>query len=859
MSRFMGGGLVAKFIELCEERIETMNEALLSLIGDPDNVTARGALFQEVEALLGESGMLNLMEFRDLVVEVDAVLRWGNEQNFDVHPQFFEVAFEGVETLRTLVNAGIQDVPAAVSTSVVGYGTRTRAWLVNPPRPEPPPPPPPPEPEPSVEPELLPQQVTETQQQTQDPMRAQLVALFGSLAVKRISALRQLIMELQSLPRPEHIPKALREIESIRSESNILGLSSVSQVSGHIEMLMLWLSARHFQGPGQAFNGITVGLDLLEELIESGLGLDQTTLGDVEEYQLGVGEWIRENEAEPIPDAPAWASSTVETPKREEPPVNEESDAEAIVETFDADELPDEDTEDVMPDWLREPPTMEQDKVAPKHEIQDSSTEHMGMSASTWRPRFFEELASMQAQKHLETEEVADSGVARVFDDAPSLDSVDSPVVEETNALEEETQPFAVPEEWPVSNVSKGMEVGAFTEKSVESLPVEKDESVDDEPTSTPALDFLAEVESLFGSEETPLAVQEAPEEFVVSVLDTPMPTDETLSAEQNEAFAPVLVPPVEIPPLPEIRESAPIVDEIVDEPTFSDVVAVADEIVTFVAEAVAPHTPVVDQNTEQVVQISTDQMDDLVRLGGTLQVEQAQQDRDVEHLVSVAATLKEEMDALVHAVSKPEETEALEDVLQSIRHKHTELEQGLSGVQVAGRDGVQGVTVLQGELQRVHGLSAEEWFERHPESRFAVGHLLLVRSGLQVWGIPVTAVDEIVTVSHQEDPIESGPAMLLAHDGAEVPYHSLTDLIFPDQEDVAGGPVVVLTAEGKRWGIRVDTVVGQRQLVRQAPEPFLKGLTHLGGTAILDGDTVISILDARGLMEQASARDSEA
>ena len=71
VSSFMGGRLIAKFVEICQERIESINTSLLSLVGNPDDQAAVDDLFEEIQALQGEAGMLNLMELHDLVVEFD--------------------------------------------------------------------------------------------------------------------------------------------------------------------------------------------------------------------------------------------------------------------------------------------------------------------------------------------------------------------------------------------------------------------------------------------------------------------------------------------------------------------------------------------------------------------------------------------------------------------------------------------------------------------------------------------------------------------------------------------------------------------------------------------------------------------
>ena len=510
-----------------------------------------------------------------------------------------------------------------------------------------------------------------------------------------------------------------------------------------------------------------------------------------------------------------------------------------------------------MPDWLREPPTMEQDKAALATETHGTVNREDAGVSSAWRPRFFDELAAMQAQQHLETEEVTDPNLSG----AAPLPGTPTDVALDVGS-EDETQPFAVPEEWPAGDASSDEDAKADAVPEEMGEISDEEESIDDDPTSTPALDFLAEVESLFGKDVSSASSVSDQGVFVDLLPDVQFPTEESTSPSGDAVLedAPETVEPLSSETISEVSDDASQVisvtdmnlDEFPESPTSTEPTPVAEDIVTFVAEAVAPQPDVSSTESPSTgFEVSPTQMDELVRLGGAVQVDQSNQGLEVARVAEIAAAMKEDVDVLSQALTDSDDTVPVDQAMDALGKTFSELEQRLSGFAALERETMEGVTAFQNELHHVHGLSAEEWFDRHPDTRFALGHVLLVRSNTMVWGLPVAVVDEIVPAS---DSIDDGAAKVLGFDGAEIAYAPLDTLIGPsDGEKTTSGPIVVLGVDGHRFGIQVDAVLGQKRVVRQAAEPFLGGLTYLGGTAVLDGNTAISVLEARALAHQAS------
>ena len=766
MSDFKGSRLVAKFVELCMERMEIINDALLKLVGDPENEAAITAMFSELEALKGESNMLNLMSFHEVVGHFEALMKWGEGEQFDVHPQFFELAFSGLEAVSQLVYAGIYDVSSELIEAAEHFATESEGWLENPLRPEPPePPPPPPEPEPELEP---------TPSPASDPMRIRLMELFGALCEKRIGAVREYLVTLQSMPRLELVPLALREVESIRSEAQILGLTPISDVAAHIGMLMLWLSARHFQGPGQAFDGMTVGLDLLQELISAGFkdGLLQTT-EDIEEYQQGVSEWLQENESVPIPEPPVWTAP---------------------------DELPpqDEDTEEVMPEWVSAESPVETDRV-------------------------------------FGTEEGAES---------------DDEVVE---------GPFVV--DWPMGFM-KSPEPNEVSEHSPTDEPTEQLGAPQRTELAENSGGEVDEVVEIQFSEDGPRVESSMTEE-----MPLPQPTEERPQG-QIESFEAWGVPPVvafesEAPPSglglgPEGAESENDASELEPEVAELEPMAVdsglaEDEEITFMAEAVAQTEPT-PQEDPAYWSVAVEQLDDLTRLGGTLNVQQSQSDQGLQVLNRISGTWSRGLKTLRDAVGPQgdgESNERLSGVVEQLSGAQQALGLQLEKMADEAVMGRARLVDLQSEIQQIHGLEADAWFRKHPESRFAWDQLLLVEIAGGAYGLSVHRIDEVVEVSAEHILSDS---VALPGEGKTLPLMDLSEVMrWPSSGRSTSGSMVLLNADNRCWALQVDRVIGQRKAVQQVANPILSGFPFVSGTAIVEEGRVVTCLGVKALIAVAS------
>ncbi len=142
-----------------------------------------------------------------------------------------------------------------------------------------------------------------------------------------------------------------------------------------------------------------------------------------------------------------------------------------------------------------------------------------------------------------------------------------------------------------------------------------------------------------------------------------------------------------------------------------------------------------------------------------------------------------------------------------------------------------------------------------------AIMEVLMVEAGGQCFGLPVLAIEEIVSVTPAEvQTIEN--RMAITWRDRTVPVVALADALeLPAASDPAAAiwPVVIVNWSERHLGLRVDEVLS-------TDEVFVKGLPgHLGqvqnvsGAAILGTGQVVIILDVQGLVISARRARSSA
>jgi len=131
-----------------------------------------------------------------------------------------------------------------------------------------------------------------------------------------------------------------------------------------------------------------------------------------------------------------------------------------------------------------------------------------------------------------------------------------------------------------------------------------------------------------------------------------------------------------------------------------------------------------------------------------------------------------------------------------------------------------------------------------------AIIQLLLVRCGAQVVGLPITCVQRLLTLTR--DQIQSsGKRLAVRLDDGIVPLLSLRKMLQLETPPLSGSiPVVVTEMRGRRIGLVVDALAGQREAFVKTLEFPLNQIAGVTGASILGDGRILFVIDPRQMLE---------
>lgn len=189
---------------------------------------------------------------------------------------------------------------------------------------------------------------------------------------------------------------------------------------------------------------------------------------------------------------------------------------------------------------------------------------------------------------------------------------------------------------------------------------------------------------------------------------------------------------------------------------------------------------------------------------------------------------------------------------------------------QLAGR-GV-GMDVVANEIRQLGGSLAIE-SERGKGTTFnirlpftlAVTQAITVRAGETTFAIPMTSVQAVSRIRRQEmaDRLASGERTV-GYAGEEYALHDLSELLgfgaaSVPEEGTGQLPLLMVRAGDLRAAIRIDTVIGSREIVVKPIGPQISNVPGMFGATILGDGSVMLILDLAPLVRHFEAKQAAA
>jgi two-component system, chemotaxis family, sensor kinase CheA len=136
-----------------------------------------------------------------------------------------------------------------------------------------------------------------------------------------------------------------------------------------------------------------------------------------------------------------------------------------------------------------------------------------------------------------------------------------------------------------------------------------------------------------------------------------------------------------------------------------------------------------------------------------------------------------------------------------------------------------------------------------------------LVRVGQETYVVSLVAIVETIQVKRDRVNQVPGGAELFRLRDEYIPIIRLYELfgVEPDVDSVAEGLLVIVEAEGRRFGVLVDDLLAQQQVVIKSLDTNYRQVAGVAGATILGDGTVALIVDVPGLVQVFNARSAGA
>lgn len=170
---------------------------------------------------------------------------------------------------------------------------------------------------------------------------------------------------------------------------------------------------------------------------------------------------------------------------------------------------------------------------------------------------------------------------------------------------------------------------------------------------------------------------------------------------------------------------------------------------------------------------------------------------------------------------------------------------------------------------RNINDLGGDVWLESEPGEGTRVSIRLpltlaildgqLLRVGEEVYIMPLMSIIETLQVNPQKVNTLPGDIMLYRLRDTHIPIIKLSDefSVGSEAQNLEDGLLVIVDSERQHFGIWVDELLDQQQVVIKSLESNFAHVKGLSGATILGDGTVALILDVNGIIENSGQRNS--
>ena len=310
----MNEKMLAKFTDICLNRLQTIESFVMQIESGMEAEEDVVVLMRELHTLKGESRIMNLIEMSDVVHVIEDAMLWRNESEYEAPEVFFNLIYEGLDTISGMCADGLIEIAEEHLESARDYIQTLTSWLANPS-----------DDSPAngehaeiqgqVSSEQATEANTEEPQQTeaasevnQDDHSVQNVELETSVEVKCVRRLGEIVAQAQQAPLTDEEFNSIHPL--LHALSGHAPTEPIKDLSEAFHFVIGWVLEQVFMVEDEAFFIIQDGLEFLEALLQNQVPEPEEAIGG---FLAHLGGWVESTIQEP-PTIPEPESLEVPEP-----------------------------------------------------------------------------------------------------------------------------------------------------------------------------------------------------------------------------------------------------------------------------------------------------------------------------------------------------------------------------------------------------------------------------------------------------------------------------------------------------------------------------------------------------------------
>ena len=128
----MNEKMLAKFTDICQTRLQTIERFVMQLESGVEDDEDMVVLMRELHTLKGESRIMSLIKMSDVVHVIEDAMLWRNEYEYEAPDTLYNLIYAGLDIIQGMCCDGLTQIDPHHLDAATTYIQQLNGWLANP-------------------------------------------------------------------------------------------------------------------------------------------------------------------------------------------------------------------------------------------------------------------------------------------------------------------------------------------------------------------------------------------------------------------------------------------------------------------------------------------------------------------------------------------------------------------------------------------------------------------------------------------------------------------------------------------------------------------------------------------------------